>query len=98
MLSIYVCNINSLILLGIDANDLPEYLVVLTDATNLYLASINVTNNTLRGNWTLTIATQGYYSIQVSAISDLSISSDIYDPDATNDYGFSSIDGRPSQG
>ena len=77
---------------------MPQYSVVSTDATNLYLASINVTNNTLRGNWTLTLATQGYYSIQVSAISDLSISSDIYDPDATNDYGFSSIDGRPSQG
>ena len=68
------------------------------NATDFYLASINITNNALRGNWTITLATQGYYSIQVSAISDLSISSDIYDADVTNDYGFSSIDGRPLQG
>ena len=87
-----------MLFLGIDANDLPQYSVISPSASNLYLANINITNNTLRGNWTVTLATQGYYSIQVSAISDLSFSSDIYDSDATNDYGFSRIDGRPSQG
>ena len=87
-----------MLFLGIDANDLPQYSVISPSASNLYLASINITNNTLRGNWIVTLATQGYYSIQVSAISDLSFSSDIYDSDTTNDYGFSRIDGRPSQG
>ena len=67
------------------------------------MAYISITNNTLRGNWTLSIVpafndSQGYYSIQVSSISDLSISYDIYESDTTNDYGFSRIDGRPSQG
>ena len=85
---------------GIDAIDLSQYSVMSINATDFYLASINITNNTLRGNWTITLTTQGYYSIQVTTISDLSISSDIYqyDADVTNDYGFSRINGRPLQG
>ena len=62
------------------------------------MAHINITDNTLRGNWTVTLLTQGYYSIHVSAISDLTISSDLYNLDSTNTYGFSRIDGRPTEG
>ena len=71
---------------------------VTISTTNLYMANINITDDSLRGNWTITLVTQGYYSIQVSAISDLSISSDLYNLDSTNTYGFSRIEGRPTVG
>ena len=71
---------------------------VIISTTNLYMASINITDDSLRGNWTITLVTQGYYTIQVSAISDLTISSDLYNLDSTNLYGFSRIEGRPTVG
>ena len=83
--------------LGIDANNLTQFLVSIS-TTNLYMANINITDNTLRGNWTVTLVTQGYYSIQVSAISDLTISSDLFNLDSSNTYGFSLIEGRPTEG
>ena len=84
-------------LLGINANNMTQFTVTIS-TTNLYMANINITDDSLRGNWTITLVTQGYYSIQVSAISDLSISSDLYNLDSTNTYGFSTIEGRPTFG
>lgn len=95
---IRICSINSVnFISGIDANSLGQFSVSIS-TTNLYMANINITNNTLRGNWTVTLTAQGYYSIQVSAISELTISSDLYNLDSTNNFGFSRIEGRPTEG
>ena len=82
---------------GVDANSLAQYTVTLNTPT-LLMANINVTDNNLRGSWTLAISTRGFYSIKVSVTSESMISSSLYTYDPTNSYGFSTIDGRPSNG
>ena len=80
-----------------DADSLAQYSVTL-NTSSLLMANINVTENNLRGNWTLAISTSGFYSIKVLVTSESMISSDLYNYDPTNPYGFSIIDGRPSNG
>ena len=63
-----------------------------------YIAQINITDDSLRGEWALLIQSQGSYSIQVFGISELRFSEDLYVVDSSNAYGFSKIEGRPSQG
>lgn len=82
---------------GIEASSLTQFTSSL-DSTTSYIVQINITNDSLRGEWTVVILSQGSYSIQVFGNSELSFSADLYNVDSSNAYGFSKIEGRPSQG
>lgn len=76
---------------------MPQYSTSLVSTTS-YIAQINVTDDSLRGEWRIVIRSQGSYSIQVLGSSELSFSEDLFSIDTTSIYGFSEIDGRPLQG
>ena len=83
--------------LGLNSNNLTQYSTVLVSATS-YFAQINVTNDSLYGEWRIRIQSQGFYSIYVWGRSELSVAEEIYAIDSSNAYGYSSIEGRPLQG
>ena len=84
-------------IIGQNANTLLQYSTSLDTPTS-YIANINITDNSLRGKWTITLRSQGSYSIQVLGTTELSFSNELYKIDPTNTYGFSKIDGKPTQG
>lgn len=84
-------------ILGISATSRQEYTISLNTAAS-YVSQLNVTSNALRGNWTITIQSQGSYSIQVQGISEVTIAREYYQVDSSSVYGFSSFTGKPLQG
>lgn len=76
---------------------MPQYLLLVSSST-LHISNINVTDNTLRGKWKLTIQSGGLYDIQIKAASDLTFSVTFYGNDSSNDHETSKVDGKPLQG
>lgn len=72
-----------------------EYEVSLISQT-AYIASINITDDTLRGMWTMVLQSQGSYSIQILGNTELQFTSTLYKIDPSNVYGFSTLEGKPS--
>lgn len=64
----------------------------------LFIASINITDDLIRGNWSLTVRSQGLYSVQVLGVSNETVSSEIYEVDNSSIYGYVNINGKPLQG
>jgi len=64
----------------------------------LYIAHIDLTNNSLFGEWLIMIQSQGPYNIQVLGSSEVSFYERFYSIDASNVYRFSKIEGKPLQG
>ena len=82
---------------GFNPSNLAQYSTSLV-STTAFIAQINVTDNSLRGEWRIVIQSQGSYSIQVLGSSELSFTEELYQIDSSSTFGFSRIDGRPSQG
>ena len=76
---------------------LAQYTSSLNTATS-YISNINITDDFLRGEWTIRIQSQGSYSISVLGNTELSFSSELFKIDPSNTYGFSQLEGKPSQG
>lgn len=76
---------------------LPEFSSSLISSSS-YIAQVNISSDSLRGRWTVMLQSAGSYTIQVFGISELSFSSDLYRVDSSSTYGFTKINGRPSQG
>ena len=87
----------SIILTGLNPSTLPQFSTSLVSSTS-YIAQVNVTDNSLRGQWRVRVQSQGPYSILVFGSSELSINEDLYRIDDSNTFGFSKIDGRPLRG
>ena len=62
------------------------------------MSLINVTDDSLRGEWRLKITSQGTYSVLVLGSSDVIFSEELFIPDPTSTYGITAISGRPFQG
>ena len=71
--------------LGTNATDLPQYSEYRSNT--LYIATINTTDSTLSGRWTISLNSQGSYSIQVLGEGELTFLSDVVTmrPNATDD-------------
>ena len=56
-------------------------------SNTLYIATINTTDSTLSGRWTIALTSQGSYSIQVLGEGELTFLSDVVTlrPNATDD-------------
>lgn len=63
-----------------------------------FIATININDSSLWGIWQISVPTSYFYSITVSATSDLRFSSDLLEPDPFSVYGFSSVVGKPLSG
>ena len=53
---------------------------------------------TLRGSWQISLQSDNFYNILVSASSDLSFTSDLLTFATSSSYGFSSVVGKPLNG
>ena len=67
-------------------------------SSSSFIATINITDSSLWGAWQISVPTNYFYSITVSATSDLSFSSDLLEPDPFSIYGFSTVVGKPLSG
>ena len=67
-------------------------------STTSYIAHINVTDDSLRGEWTVMIQSEGSYSIQVFGSSELIFSENLFTIDSSGASRFREIDGKPLQG
>ena len=88
---------NWIIYTGFDPSNLTQYSTSLVSSA-AFIAQINVTDDSLRGEWRIMIQSQGSYSIQVLGSSELSFTEELYRIDSSNSLGFSRINGRPSKG
>ena len=67
-------------------------------SSSSFIATINITDSSLWGVWQISVPRNYYYSITVSATSDLSFLSDLFKSDPFNSYGFSTVVGKPLSG
>lgn len=84
-------------LLGHDQSDLAQYSTSLVSSTS-HIAHINITDNSLRGEWKVIIQSQGTYTFQALGSSGLRFSEVLFNIDTSSRHGFKKIDGRPTQG
>ena len=83
-------------LTGVSATNLEHYSVTL-QSSSLYIATINITSESLYGEWIISLAV-GSYDVTIHAISDLSFTVDLLAFDPTSTYGFSTVVGKPLNG
>jgi len=67
----------SISLIGTYAEDITQYSTSLDSSTS-YIATINTTEVTLRGQWRIGLESQGFFTIQVLGNSELIISTHIF--------------------
>lgn len=77
--------------------NLEQYSVSLQSSSS-FIATINITDSSLQGTWQISLPQNTFYDVLVSAISDLSFSSDLLALDPSSNYGFSSVVGKPLNG
>ncbi len=81
-------------MVGLNPDNLAQYSTSLVSTTS-YIAHINVTDDSLRGEWTVMIQSDGSYSIQVFGSTSASFSEHLF---SLAPSGLITIDGKPSQG
>ena len=82
---------------GVNVSTLPQFSSSLISASS-YIAEVNITDDSLRGEWTVSFQSGGSYTLQIYGNSELSFTADLFRMDSSNAYGFSKIEGKPSQG
>ena len=89
----------SFICLGVLASTLnsTQYSVSLQTPTS-FIAILTINDSSLRGHWQISLESDNFYNILVSASSDLSFTSDLLTFDTSSSYGFSSVVGKPLNG
>ena len=61
---------------GIDASTLMQYSISL-ESVATYIAVVNITDASLSGQWTITLTSQGSYSVHVMGNSELMFTSEL---------------------
>jgi len=69
--------------IGTDATALVQYSVSV-NSSSLYIATVNTTDSTMYGQWTITLTSQGTYSIQVLGDGELTLISKIITANPSN--------------
>ena len=80
-----------------DATTLPQFSSSLISSSS-FIGEVNITDDSLRGEWSMTIPLGGTYSVQVSADSELTFITNLFRVDPSSTYGFSAIEGVASEG
>lgn len=84
-------------IIGLDASDMAQYSTSLSSSTS-HIAHINVTDDSLRGEWIVIIQSQGTYNTEVLGSGGLSFSQALFKDDTSGRHGIKKVDGRPLQG
>ena len=85
---VYDCGIIAITFIGMNADHIPQYSSSLNTDTS-YIATINITEDTLYGLWEITIESRGSFTVQVLGNSELIISTHIF---SSNPNGGRDID------
>ena len=74
--------------IGVNADGIPQYFSTVNSAT-LYVATINITENTLYGQWRISIESEGFFTVKVLGNSELIISTQTFTsgPNGGEDIG-----------
>ena len=74
------------------------YSVSLQSSTS-YIATINVSDSVLYGEWQLNLTVySGPYTVRIAAVTDLTFEYTLYRFDPSSNYGFTTVEGNPQQG
>ena len=64
-----------------------------------YIATINVSDSALYGEWQLNLTVySGPYTVRIAAITNLTFEYTLYRIDPSSSYGITTIEGNPQQG
>lgn len=90
-----MCKTSYVIFTGLNVDNITQYSPSLDTATS-YIATVNITEVTLYGQWRITIESQGFFNIQVLGNSELIVSTHLFTngPNNASDIG----DVKPLQG
>ena len=85
-------------MIGTPASFLEQYSVSLQSATSL-IATLTINESSLWGAWQISLHGYGSYNILVSALSDLSFSSELFASGLSSSaFGFSAVVGKHLKG
>ncbi|KAI6655535.1 Von Willebrand factor A domain-containing protein 7-like [Oopsacas minuta] len=76
----------------------PTAISVDLDTSASFIATVNISNSSLNGLWELEFYSSGTYSIQVSGLSTLKLSYQLYQLDLESNFGFSILEAKPTPG
>ena len=89
---------HNIVMIGTPASFLEQYSVSLQSATSL-IATLTINESSLWGAWQISLHGYGSYNILVSALSDLSFSSELFAAGLSSSaFGFSAVVGKHLKG
>lgn len=71
---------------------------VSVQTSETYVATVNVSDSSLYGEWQLSLTSSGSYNIRITAVSDLDFTYTLYRVNPTSNFGFMSFEGNPLEG